>query len=344
MRLAAFPIRCYGGPGKGFPMTGAAGSLDLQSVGQALRDLPWGAHAAAGAALVGGLVLWLFGRRVIRPIFVLLGAAGCATIGFFALPAAGVHEVGGVPSTTVGLAGGGIVGAIVAAALFRLVMGVTSALVFGLAGVLVAATLLGGGAPAPGDGVAPTSPPDAPAPATMTPDGEQPGTPADADGQSAEPDAATPAAGTSPADQAAADASDEPADAGPTILERASDRARRFLGALRAEAGSRWGALPTRTRFAVVLAGLAGVVAGLALGTVLPAWSAGAVTAMFGAAVWLPSLHWLASVLEVPGRHLLDRGALGWLLIWFGVSAVGMTAQWSGLGRRRARPAPVDGG
>ena len=69
-----------------------------------------------------------------------------------------------------------------------------------------------------------------------------------------------------------------------------------------------------------------------------PRRSAGAVTSMLGAAMWIPCVVWLAHVKDLPGREYLHQRPLGWVIIWLVVACVGIVIQWTAL-RSRSQPA-----
>ena len=83
-----------------------------------VQTLPWIAHAVIGVCLAGGAVLWLAGRRVIKPVFALLGAALGGAVGFLMLPEA-TPSIAGIPSPYIGLGGGAIIGLMGGIALLR---------------------------------------------------------------------------------------------------------------------------------------------------------------------------------------------------------------------------------
>jgi hypothetical protein len=109
---------------------------------EALQALPIGMHVTIGVGLIAGLMLWLFGRRVIRPVFVVVGMAAGAGIGLLLTPTLGLPAIGPLAPPYVGLAAGSVVGLIAAAILFRMTMAVAAAAVLAIAGVLSAGIYL----------------------------------------------------------------------------------------------------------------------------------------------------------------------------------------------------------
>jgi hypothetical protein len=75
---------------------------------------------------------------------------------------------------------------------------------------------------------------------------------------------------------------------------------------------------------------------GFLVGLLFPRRSAAIATALFGAAVWLPCSLWMVNAAEAPGREFLNQGgAIGWLVVWLTVSALGFAFQ-AGMGREKA--------
>jgi hypothetical protein len=101
--------------------------------------------------------------------------------------------------------------------------------------------------------------------------------------------------------------------------------------------GNVWEAVPDRARGTLILVGLGAGVLGLVVGALAPRKTEALVTALLGAAVFLVSLVWLVTALDVPGAGVFDRGAMGWLVIWGCVAAVGLGVQ--AMTGRRAKAA-----
>ena len=313
-----------------------------------LRDLPWGAHALAAGALATGLILWLIGRRVLKPmvvvLFLLLGSA----VGFVALPMTGLA---GSVSVYVGMLVGAAVGALMGVLLYKFAMAVGLGLVLGVAAPLTAAAVMSFTA----DHYAPrTTPPPATAPGapeedalTREPDGD-----ADWDRLPAELTEEVirrqidnlrrqlkgedPVEDASPA-EAAPDEKAADVRALEDVMRTGAERVRAFGEAVAKDVAVGWGQLTPRLR--LILTGSAGVglALGIILGVVLPGWSAGLVTALLGAGVWLAAGSWLALAVGAPGSEHLQRPAREWLVIWLIVAALGVAAQWIGLVRSKRR-------
>jgi hypothetical protein len=289
------------------PLAQAAQPGTLDALVESIQSLPWAAHALAIAGLTAGLILWAMGRRVLRPIFCVLGAITGAGLGFVAIPSTGWTHIGSIPSPFVGLFAGGTAGAVVGFVLYRFAVAISFAVVASLAGVLISAASL-----------------------QLSPQAQ------DAAGAAvesyrqrlAEHDKEHVAA-TAPRESPVAESPER------RLARDAAERAQTFLQALGSELQSRWTALPARSRFIVLLSGVAGLGIGFLTGLVMPARSAAAVTAAFGSAVWIPSGVWLSSVLDLPGRGLLDLGPTVWLAAWVVVAAIGFVVQMTGTARRK---------
>jgi hypothetical protein len=291
-----------------------------------IRSLPLGVHAPAIVALVGGLVLWSAGGKVLKPISVLLGACAGALLGGILLPIFIPERVGSVPSPYVGLGAGAFVGALIAVSLFRFAMMWAGGIALGLAGVLGASVYL-----------------------SHT-------TGLDLRGLSARQEDKNPAfreqldsIRTELSDAGKAVISNfkdrrdkgeglhlgrEFSEAGSTL---AATRTREFVTTAGDDAKAVWNDLPGQSKLIVATAGLASAISGVLLGLFAPKSAASAVTAMLGAAVVLFSTVWLLRALDVQGSWL-EQSPTGWLVIGGVLAAVGMGIQ----SRRSAKnPAPA---
>jgi hypothetical protein len=92
-------------------------------------------------------------------------------------------------------------------------------------------------------------------------------------------------------------------------------------------AGLAWEMIPEEGQARLILVALGAGVLGLVAGAFLPRQTQTLVTALLGGAVVLASLTWLVGELGVSNAGLMEHGFMGWLLIWCGVSAVGIGAQ-----------------
>lgn len=130
--------------------TNAAGFLQhLQGFDPAAS--PVSLPVLVGIALTCGLVLWLFGKQVLKPIIAVLGGAWGSAIGILAPTWFGISMIGSVPASLVGMGVGALLGALIGVALYRTLVTFTTGLALGVAGLLVSLALLASpaGTPAP---------------------------------------------------------------------------------------------------------------------------------------------------------------------------------------------------
>lgn len=300
-----------------------------QTLGQ---TLPQGGTVPLAVALVAGIILWLFGAKLVKPVFLLLGLAAGGFVGAILLPMTGIppFDLASItlsPGVT-GVLIGGVIGALVALALFRVVITMTAALAFAAAGLMGALVFLHFNPAAP-----PETPPDQ--------------TAAQSDSQSdTQPDGSAP----DPLDSIDRDAAERTVDAfnasrdAPLLddetkqdLLDAAERSRAFL---RTAADAIGDELETRTMrektiaFASMFGGLA---LGLLVGVTMPNRTAALVTALLGAAIWMSAALALmtARTGEIPDA--LDRSAIVWGSAWIIVTLLGLLVQLGFLSR--AKPA-----
>ncbi len=107
--------------------TGAAG----------LAELPWGAHAAAGAGLIAGVALLVAGRRLLRIGIILAAAALGGAFAFYASPTVGIPADPNL-MLAIGLALGAIAGIL----LYRATISVTCMVLLAAVGPLIAAGVM----------------------------------------------------------------------------------------------------------------------------------------------------------------------------------------------------------
>ncbi|HYE62457.1 MAG TPA: hypothetical protein VD997_10705 [Phycisphaerales bacterium] len=92
--------------------------------------------------------------------------------------------------------------------------------------------------------------------------------------------------------------------------------------------GNVWACVPEKSRGVLVLVGLGAGVLGFVVGALAPKKTEALVTSLLGAAVFLVSFAWVVGALGVGG---VEMGAVGWLVVWGCVSAVGLGVQgWTG--------------
>ena len=100
-----------------------------------------------------------------------------------------------------------------------------------------------------------------------------------------------------------------------------------------------WDPLEAGDKMLLTSSGLAGFVAGLALGVFAPKKTTALVTAFAGAGMWLPALYFLSQSLDLPGKAMFERTPIEWLAIWLVISMTGLFIQWQGLKKKdESRP------
>lgn len=262
---------------------------------QSIAELPPVAHIIVGLGLGVGLVLWLFGQRLLRPMFGALGAVLGSLLGFFLLPSALPETLFDVPSPYIGAAAGGILGLIVGVLIFRFAMGVGMAVVGGIAGLLIMGAALNS---EPINNAAATARGSVPNQEVIREAGLQLNPLSTQDLQTA---------------------------AAPIAAQ-----VEEFLKEKLAEIQTAWSEVPRQEQSRLGLAGLAGVFGGLCVGLLMPRRSAAACTAFLGAAIWLPAFAWILLALEAPGRQFLDQKGVVWLVAWVLLSILGLAVQVMG--------------
>lgn len=349
--------------------------LDLMSRAlEGLQSLPWGVHALIALGMAAGLVLWLVGQRMLKPLLVMLIGLVGAMVGAMILPASGLSVWHGIGF---GLVGGLLVGLL----LYRSAMAVGFGLVLGAALPLIAASVLqfypvAGTARETAMGGVEGAWSDIERRMVQASDAAPRGVsvllaagglgdgPAASLGSSwMHEGAGAPvdlAAGLASAEQmlGAAGLGSEGRDDGrgreslrgwrlmtasqepeadvevesamPENLAPVADRIRTCWSTMLSEAKAGWSSMPRPHQAIVGLAGVLGLALGVIAGLALPGWAASTVTALFGAAIWLPCFVWLSNAFSAPWRTSLDRSPAAWLAIWGGVAFVGMVVQWSG--------------
>ena len=314
-----------------------------QEVLENLRALPWAAHGLVVVSLISGLILWLYGRRVLKPMIVVVFALAGAAAGFVLPP---FLPVGGGLSVYVGLAVGAGIGAFLGILLYRFAMAISLGLVLAIIAPIVGVVVL-----------------DARFDAEKR-EGELSrdehllrGVPIEDDDASGDEmrkdliargeklreslkDAAKRMATDELEDEAEAALEAESGEAKgepdtDVLLRTATERVERFMVALSTEVRAAWADLPSRTRVTLAGSATCGLGLGILLGLLMPKWTAGAVTAMLGAAIWLSAGMWLLTASGLPIGDRIHGSASQWLITWAIASGLGMLIQWQGLMKRK---------
>ncbi len=259
-----------------------------------------------------GVLLWLVGRRFVRPLFILLFAATGGAIGYLGPPALAIN-VSQPILMAVGLVGGALLGL----AVFRVALAIAVGGLLAFAAPIMASIVFS---------IAPSS----------------------MSGEEAAPLRAeqlllddVPMEGESASENANAWSENHVGPA-PLTAEEAAEEAQAqveaFLSQLREEAVAEWESLGAREQRILVLSSLSGALIGLLLGLMWPKHVAAAATSFVGAATWLPAGALLISAHGLPGADLLPSSAKIWLAVWLAVALVGAILQWTALKPRADKP------
>ncbi|MEZ6164870.1 MAG: hypothetical protein R3B67_10585 [Phycisphaerales bacterium] len=282
------------------------------------QTLPQGGSVPLGVALMAGVLLWIMGARVIKPVFFLLGLAIGGFVGATLMPLIGFPDIdlGGVTftPTVVGLVCGGVIGSLCSLAMFRLVIAMTSAIAFAAAGVVGALIFLHYN-PTIGEG-------DPSATETaLVESGED-----IASATSTLNDAIT---------REAAERASNLLDQDGTILDEdakqqlkdAAARSKEFLEQMGRTISDELEKRPTRDKMIASSAGFAGLALGLLIGVVMPKRTTALVTSLFGSAVCMASTSALLTARSGERPEYLDQSAMVWAMIWILLTGIGLMIQ-----------------
>lgn len=283
------------------------------------QSLPEGGSVPLGVALLAGLLLWIMGARVIKPVFFLFGLAIGGFVGTTLMPLIGFpsFEAGGVTisPSVIGLVCGGVIGALCALAMFRLVIAMTSACAFAVAGVVGALIFLHYN-PTVGDG----DPSDTEA--ALVESGES--------GVSGLANSLN-----DDVTREAAERSVDMLDRDGKILDEdtkqqlkdAAERSRQFLSDLGKTISDELERRPTRDKMIGFSAGFAGFAFGLLIGVVLPKRTTALVTSLFGSAVCMASTSALLTASNGERPEYLNQSATVLAIIWVVLTGIGLMIQ-----------------
>ncbi len=315
-------------PDQGGPDGPAGGAFSL------VQALPVEAHFTMVLVLLGGLALWLFGGRLVKPLFALVGIAFGGVVGLIVLPALGLAEVGGVPGSLVGMGVGALIGLVLSLVMLKVAIIFIAGLGFAAAGFL-GATLYLEYNPLP----------DTNPPAFVVEDD----TPRDPMGRLL---FKNPITGENMTIEQLTRSLRE-AD---SILggmgngggaDEASggdqDRSERFAAiAARCRAvliqavdtvKSHWNALSSRERLVVLGSTFGSMALGMLIGFFMPKKSTAVITALAGSAIWLTSGVWLIDAFLPSLGAVTSHPPEIWAVVWGIVFLLGVTVQFAGPGR-----------
>lgn len=283
--------------------------LRLDAAAKAVAGAPWALQGLVALATVCGLVLWLSGAKLLKPMIIILGALTGAAAGFIigpAFPAAAESAAGAPnPAGAYGLLLGIPAGALVGAVLYRSATAVALGVALAAAAPLCTAGFMH---------------------LHVSPSGQI---------VSLVPTAADTRRGTESSPIPLAETLEFqlprslPTEL-PEQLQPAADRAKEAIHAAAADIEQRLAAIPGQQRALLVLSSLAGLALGIVIGLMAPAWAAGACAAMLGSALWLAGATWLSGSLGAPWAQsggALDRPPMQWLTIWAAAAVLGLCFQ-----------------
>ena len=282
------------------------------------QTLPQGGSVPLGVALMAGVLLWIMGARVIKPVFFLLGLAIGGFVGATLMPLIGFPDIdlGGVTftPTVVGLVCGGVIGSLCSLAMFRLVIAMTSAIAFAAAGVVGALIFLHYN-PTIGEGD-----PSATETALV---------------ESSEDIASATSTLNDAITREAAERASNLLDQDGTILDEdakqqlkdAAARSKEFLEQMGRTISDELEKRPTRDKMIASSAGFAGLALGLLIGVVMPKRTTALVTSLFGSAVCMASTSALLTARSGERPDYLDQSAMVWAMIWILLTGIGLMIQ-----------------
>lgn len=307
--------------------SGSSGGDAVRETFRLVQALPLEAHLGVTLLMLAGLALWLFGGRLIKPLFAIIGLAVGAVAGLVFLPAAGFDAAGGVSGALIGLAIGAVIGLTLALILAKVAIVFAAMLGFALVGFLGASIYLQYA----------TLPDDAPPPPFVDKD-----TPRASSGRLLfkHPTTGQPVtieeltSSLREAQRIIRGGSESGAkDDEQNRFAAIAIRCRAVLAEAYDATKARWNAWSVRERMVVVFSTLGSLALGLLVGVFMPNRATALVTALAGSAIWLASAVWLINALAPSVNHITDQRPEAWAVVWLLVFLAGLVAQLSGLGR-----------
>ncbi len=286
----------------------------MPTLAQTGATLPEGGAVSLFIALGAGFALWLAGVKIVRAVFIALGAALGGFAGAILLPLSGMPtlNLGPVPLTPgfTGLIAGGIIGALASLGMLRVV-------------------------------VATTAGPDAALAETDA------GYSFDAsdlvrDRAANELTDAVNALGDDlPEGSAASNLIDDlNTEENRQRIRDAAERSKEFVSRVAEAVKADYERRPARDKLILLSATLAGVGLGLVVGAVMPNRSAALVTSLFGSAMWMAAGVALLRAGMSPPPEILRQPPVTWAIVWGVAAIVGMAVQF-GLLKRRGEASPA---
>lgn len=303
------------------------------------QTLPEGGMIPLFIGLAAGLALWLAGVKIVRTVFLALGAAAGGFVGSVLLPLSGMPDLNVGITLTPGFTGlilGGIVGAIAAMGLLRVVVILTAAGAMAIVGAMAALVFLH----------------------------FNPTNPADHDGPTDAPPAEYSESAQDPTEQLARRAREQTAEA-LDLLNRsvpdgtpaseligdlnteenrervrdAAERSRAFVAGVADKVRADYERRPDRDKLVILSSTLAGLAVGLLIGVAMPRRSSALITSLAGSALWLAAGVALIRANADPAPAFISQPPLVWAVVWALTATAGMAVQFGLIRRKAAKPA-----
>ncbi len=288
-----------------------------------IHAIPAQIHLLIVLVFGAGLLIWAFGHRLLRPMMVLGGAVAGSGIGLVAS--------GYLPESIdfwIPIVAGAAVFGLIAIAAYRMVMAWSLALVLAVVcplGYYTYTELSGQFDGQPGEPLE-----DAELVLNLGEDAKESGE------ESEGFDLEDLRKSTEKAKELLADildpdeenAEDSDGDDEPLIPDTWRLKMRETIATLGDTVSTHWKDAPSSQKLGVVIAGLAGLLGGLAAGILVPSASSAIVTSFAGALMMLTSGMWLATRFDVPIDMIRPESATGSLTWWLSLSVVGLIFQF----------------
>jgi len=295
------------------------------------QSLPEGGSVPLFFLLAGGLMLWLFGAKIVKPVFFLFGLAIGGFVGTTIIPLTGLppFDLGAVTVTpgVTGLLAGAIIGGLVMLAMFRMVITLTAAIAFGAAGLLGAMVYLSFN-PTTTTEITPTE--------SAVVDTTDAGLNAI--------DSATDAIAREAAERSVDmlnSGSEDPLidDETKSDILDAAERSRAFVARVVETVQNDLDKRPARDKMIAFSSMFAGIGLGLLIGVVMPTRAAALVTSLTGSAAWIGAGIALLTARNGEIPAILDRSAVVWAAAWIIIAILGLFVQLGFLGKKTLKPA-----
>ena len=271
-------------------------------------------------------MLWLFGAKIVKPVFFIFGLSIGGFVGTTILPLTGLppFDLAGsniTPGVT-GLIAGAIIGGLVMLAMFRMVITLTAALAFAAAGLLGAMVYLSFN-PTTDSEITITE-------STIVENGD-----ATINALNSTTDAIAREAAERSVDLLNSDTDNLLIndDTKSDILD-AAERSRAFVARVVETVKDDLDARPARDKMIAFSSMFAGLGLGLLIGVVMPNRAAALVTSLTGSAIWIGSATALLTARNGEIPTFLDRSAVVWATAWIIIAILGLFVQLGFLGNK----------